>query len=314
MASPIGTDDIVPGEGSKENEQRFEIPPGACDCHVHVFDPERFPYSPTRTYTPGPASLDDLLAFEGRIGMSRCVLVQPSVYGTDNSCLVAALNRLGDQARGVAVIDLERTSDRELDGLGAAGVCSVRINLKTQGETDPAAAARVLAATSRRLAGYGWSIQVYTELSILAALKDDIARLPVPLVVDHFGGARGAGGTGQPGLADLIQLLESGNVYLKLSAPYRSSSHEPGYEDMTPIARALIDAAPERLVWASDWPHTGGGLAEAGHRLHRSVADIEPFRQVDVPRLLSLLADWSDDVRTWRRILVDNPAGLYGFS
>lgn len=293
---------------------RFAIPPGACDCHVHVFDPERLPYSPTRTYTPGPASLDDLLAFEGRIGMSRCVIVQPSVYGTDNGCLLAALKRLDDRARGVAVIDPERTPDRELDALGEAGVRSVRINLKTQGETDPAAAARALAATSRRVAGRGWSIQVYTGLSILAALKDDIVRLPVPLVVDHFGGARGEGGAGQPGFADLIQLLQSANVYLKLSAPYRSSSREPSYEDMTGIARALIDAAPARLVWASDWPHTGGGLAESRDRSDRGVADIEPFRQVDVPRLLASLADWSGDATTWRRILVDNPAALYGFS
>lgn len=314
MASALGTDDAVPGEGLKGAGPSFGVPPGACDCHVHVFVPERFPYAAKRTYTPGPASLDDLLAFEARIGMSRCGLVQPSVYGADNSCLVSALSHLGDKARGVAVIDPERTSDRELDALGRAGVRSVRINLKTQGETDPAVAARIIAATSRRVAGHGWSIQVYTGLNVLAALKDDIVRLPAPLVIDHFGGARGEGGIGQPGFADLIRLLKSGNVYLKLSAPYRSSSRAPGYEDMTAIARALIDAAPERLVWASDWPHTGGSRTASDDRSERGVADIEPFRSADVPSLLSLLVDWSGDATTWRRILVDNPAALYGFA
>jgi 2-pyrone-4,6-dicarboxylate lactonase len=120
-----------------QTEPRFDIPPGACDCHVHIFDPERFPYSPRRSYTPGPASVDDLLTFESRIGMSRFVLVQPSPYGSDNACLSAALNRLANKARGVAVIDPDRTPDSELDALGQAGVRSVRVNLEAHGNRDP---------------------------------------------------------------------------------------------------------------------------------------------------------------------------------
>lgn len=314
MASPIGTGDTLPGEGSKGAGPRFEVPPGACDCHVHVFAPDRFPYAAKRTYTPGPASVDDLLAFAGRIGMSRCVVVQPSVYGVDHACLLESLRVLGGRARGVAVIDPERTSDQELDRLDEAGVRSVRLNLATEGATDPAAAARTLAATSRRIVGRGWSIQVYAGLDLLAALKDSLARLPVPLVLDHFAGASGEGGCGQAGFAELIDLLASGKVYVKLSAPYRSSRRGPGYEDMEGIARAFITAAPERMVWASDWPHTGGGATESNDRRDRGLAATEPFRQVDVPSLLSLLADWSGDAMTWRRILVDNPAALYGFS
>ena len=242
------------------------------------------------------------------------MVVQPSVYGTDNGCLLAALRRLGEQARGVAVIDAERTPERELDDLSAAGVRSVRINLHTQGERDPAAAARVLAATAGRVAPRGWSIQVYAGPEMIAALQDEILRLPAPLVIDHFGGASAATGTGQAGLAALLQLLRSGRVYLKLSAPYRSSQRAPGYDDLADIARAFIAAAPERLVWASDWPHTGGGATSTRRPPDPDSDGIEPFRQVDVPLVLSALADCCRDLGTWRRILVDNPAILYDFS
>ena len=200
---------------------RFDVPSGACDCHVHIFDPEHFPYSPERSYTPGTASVDDLLAFESRIGMSRFVLVQPSPYGSDNACLLAALKHLGDKARGVAVIDPDRTPDSELDALAQAGVRSVRVNLEAHGNRDPRAAERALDAVSRRIAGRGWSIQVFASLPVVAELKDEVLRLPVPLVVDHFGGARAEAGTDQPGFATLIEMLKSGKVYLKLSAPYR---------------------------------------------------------------------------------------------
>jgi predicted TIM-barrel fold metal-dependent hydrolase len=289
------------------------MPPGACDCHVHVFAPERFPYAPRRAYTPGPASVDDLLAFESGIGISRCVVVQPSVYGADNGALLAALRRLGDRARGVAVIDPERTTDDELDALGQAGVRSVRVNLESRGERDPRKAERELQAAADRVGSRGWSIQVFAGLPLLAELKEALLRLPVPIVADHFGGARGEGGTDQPGFAALLDMLGSGMLYVKLSAPYRSSRREPGYEDMAGIARALIAAGPERALWASDWPHTGGGATGSGDRRDRNPFDIEPFRAVDVPNVLSLLSQWAGDETTWRRILVDNPARLYGF-
>lgn len=298
---------------SEHAKPRFEIPPGATDCHVHIFAPDQFPYSPKRSYTPGTASVDDLLAFEAPLGMSRYVLVQPSPYGADNTCLLAALNRLGSKARGVAVIDPDRTPDSELDTLARAGVRAIRVNLEAAGDRDPTSAARALAGASRRVAGRGWSIQVYTGLKVLAALKEYIAAMPVPLIADHFGGARGEGGTRQPGFAELIELVKSGKVYIKLSAPYRSSRREPDYEDMADIARAFITTAPERMIWASDWPHTGGGATSSNDRRDRSLSDVEPFRHVDEPHILSLLADWSGDAETWHRILVENPARLYGF-
>ena len=290
------------------------MPPGACDCHVHVFDPDRFPYAPSGATRRGLLRSTTFLPSESRIGISRYVVVQPSVYGIDNACLVAALHRLGDRARGVAVIDPERTLDSELDALHRAGVRSVRVNLETQGERDPAAAGSALEAAARRIAGRGWSVQVFAGLPLLAGLADRIASLPVPLVADHFGGARGEGGAQQPGLAPLIELLKSGKAYVKLSAPYRSSRREPGYDDLAEIARAFITAAPQQLVWASDWPHTGGGRTGASDRSGRSLSEIEPFRKIDVQRTLALLAEWSGDPQTWRRILVDNPTRLYGFA
>lgn len=295
-------------------QPRFQVPPGACDCHVHVFDPQRFPFTPKRSYTPGPASLENLLAFQNRIGMSRVVLVQPSVYGADNACLLSALGRLGEKARGVAVIDPASTSDAELDALARAGVRSVRVNFEAAGDRDPASAARALAAVSQRIAGRGWSIQVYARLQVIAELQDTITHLPVPLVADHFGGARGNGGTGQPGFATLLGLVKSEKVFVKLSAPYRASGRAPDYEDVSPIARALIAAAPGQMIWASDWPHTGGGATGSNDRKEWTLADIEPFRTVDVLYVLGLLADWTGDDASWRRILVDNPARLYGFA
>jgi predicted TIM-barrel fold metal-dependent hydrolase len=289
------------------------LPPGACDCHVHVFAPDRFPYWPGRSYTPGPALLDELLAFEAGLGIERVVLVQPSVYGVDNGCLVEALDQLGESARGVAVTDPDRITDAELDRLHEAGVRSVRVNLESRGERDVGTAARALAAASQRVAGRGWSLQVYTGLPVIAGLWDQIASLPSPVVLDHFGGARAERGLDQPGFAELLGLLATGRIYVKLSAPYRASTLEPDYADLAPLAKALIRTAPERMLWASDWPHTGGGATGSDARKERSLEEIEPFRDVDAGRALSLFTEWTSDPAAWRQILVANPARLYGF-
>jgi 2-pyrone-4,6-dicarboxylate lactonase len=309
MAAPVQGEGAMP-EGTKP---RFDMPPGACDCHVHTFAPELFPFSPKRSYTPGAASVDDLVAFQSLVGMQRCVLVQPSSYGADNACLLDSLMRLGNRARGVAVIDAELTSNAELDALSAAGVRSVRVNLEAQGDRDPRSAERALESVSRRVGPRNWSIQIYASLTVIAELKELVLRLPVPLVLDHFGDVRGEGGVDQPGFSTLVEMLKSGRVYVKLSAPYRSSKRPPDYQDLAPIARALIAAAPESMIWASDWPHTGGGATGSNDRQGRTLAEIEPFRKVDVPHVLSRLADWSPDHETWRRILVENPARLYSF-
>jgi predicted TIM-barrel fold metal-dependent hydrolase len=285
----------------------FELPPGACDCHTHVFgDPRSFPFAARRTYTPPEASDTELSALLDALHVERVVIVQPSVYGTDNRCTIEGMRRLGNRARGVAVID-EHTGESELDAMARVGVRGIRVNLETAGETDAGAARERLAVTARRIAPRGWHVQIYTRLSVIGALADTIAALPVPVVVDHFGSARGELGPAQPGFDALLALVRGGNVYVKLSGSYRCSARAPGFPDMAPLARALIEAGPDRMVWGSDWPHPAHGPAG------RPVEDVTPFYAIDDGAILNQLPLWARDPGLRRKILVDNPARLYGF-
>jgi len=286
----------------------FAVPPGACDCHTHVFlDPARYPFAPGRAYTPPPATVEQLLDLQARLQMDRVVIVQPSVYGVDNAATLEGIRRIGlDRARGVAVIGDEAT-ETELDRLATAGIRGVRVNLALMGEQDAARAARLLRNTAARVAASGWHIQIYTQLAMIAALETSIADLPVPVVLDHFGSAQGAGGPSQLGFESLLALVRSGNAYVKLSAAYRSSTRAPDYPDMAPVARALIAANPDRMLWGSDWPHP-----DATRVTGRGPADVAPALPIDDGRVLNQLASWADET-TRRLILVDNPARLYGF-
>jgi predicted TIM-barrel fold metal-dependent hydrolase len=288
----------------------FEFPAGACDSHVHVFGPfDRFPLWAGRRYTPGPASVENLLALQRALRLSRVVVVQASPQGTDNACLVDALQRLpdgGSQARGVAVVD-EKTTDAELKAMHRAGVRGVRVNLESQGEHDPAAAGRQLREAAARAAPLGWHVQTYTTLPVLASVADTIRALSVPLVIDHFGRPAAARGPAEPGFDVLLSLVGSGRVYVKLSAGYRISDH-PDWADVAPIARALVDANPDRIVWGTDWPHPGAGQGGV-----RTADVVEPFFPIDDGRALNRLREWIADPLRLRRILVDNPARLYDF-
>ena len=282
----------------------FEVPPNACDCHVHVFGPaDKFPYSSKRLYTPGDASIGGLLALHRALHIDRVVIVHPSPYGTDNSCTLDAVRRLGPRARGVAVID-DTTSARMLADMHAAGIRGVRVNLESYGESDPAVAGRQLQQAAARVAPLGWHVQTYTNLAILAALHHTILALPTTLVVDHFGRPQAARGSAQPGFAQLLALLRSGKVYVKISAPYRISL-APHYPDAAPLARAMIAANPDRVVWGTDWPHPGAAK--------RDPAVIEPFRPEDDGEALNRLDEWTKSRTELQKILVDNPARLYQF-
>jgi predicted TIM-barrel fold metal-dependent hydrolase len=286
----------------------FAVPRGACDCHTHVFGPPaQFPFAAARTYTPGEASLEDLLALQSDLHLERVVIVHPSVYGTDNACTADALRRLDGRGRGVAVI-ADDIAAAELDVLHRAGVRGIRLNLATAGVHDPDIARRRHAAAAARVAPLNWHVQIYTTLAVISALQTELASAPVPLVIDHFGGASAAAGPTQPGFAALLALVAAGKTYVKLSAPYRSSSQRPGYADVAALAAPLIAANPERMLWGSDWPHPGGG-----HGRGQSLDEIEPFFPEDDGRTLDLLAEWAPDPALRRRILVDNPARLYDF-
>lgn len=286
----------------------FDMPRKACDCHVHVFGPNaRYPFWPGRTYTPGEASIEELTALHRALNIERVVIVHPSPYGADNSVTVDALRVLGDNARGVAVID-EATSDACLRDMHEAGVRGVRVNLETAGQSDPAAATRALEWVAHRVKALGWHVQTYTTLPVIAALYDAIAALPVTLVIDHFGRPEAALGPDQPGLEKIYALLKSGKVYVKISGAYRMSN-APDFVDAAPIARAMIAANPDRIVWGSDWPHPGGGKGHAA----RELDSIEPFHAVDDGAALNRLNGWCENRGELEKILVANPARLYDF-
>jgi predicted TIM-barrel fold metal-dependent hydrolase len=282
----------------------FDVPRGACDCHVHIFDPARFPYDAARRYTPPPASIAHLRSLQAALHFDRVVVVTPSVYGTDNACTVNAVRALGARARAVAAID-KSFSAAALDALAAAGVRGVRVNLETTGESDPAAARRLLRETAEQLAGRDWHVQFFTRLSVVAALKDELAGLPFPVVFDHFGGAKAALGIGQAGFADLVALVKAGHAYVKISGAYLVSDQAPDFSDTVALARALIKANPERVLWGSNWPHPGRGVTATA---------LAPPRANDDGRVLNLLAKWVPEPALRQKILVDNPARLYGFA
>ncbi len=288
----------------------FRPPPGSCDCHVHVIpDPAKFPFSDRRTYTPPVATAQDLLALQHALHLDHVVIVTPSVYGTDNSATLDGMKQLGSRrARGVAVIG-ENTTPAEMDALVKAGIRGIRINLETTGVTDPEASAKQLDAIVAKIGGRPWHLQMYARLSVIAPLQAKFASLPMPVVFDHFAGADAALGPQQPGFDALLQLVKSGKAYVKLSGAYRASTAKPLYADVAPLARALIAANRQRLVWGSDWPHPDSVQVEG-----RKNTDIAPAQDVDDGKLLSLVGEWAPDAATRHAILVDNPRRLYGFA
>ena len=194
------------------------VPDGAIDCHCHVFDPARFPYDPARSYTPGTATAGELRAVHARLGISRVVLVQPSVFGTDNRCLLDGLATVAD-AQGIAVIDPAAVTDEELRTLGAAGVVGVRVNLGAAAAGQEGAAREAVARTLARVTPLGLLVQLYVDLPLVAALADVITASPVPVVLDHLGGARADHGMDHPDLDVLLTLLAAGKVVLSGLAP-----------------------------------------------------------------------------------------------
>jgi predicted TIM-barrel fold metal-dependent hydrolase len=282
---------------------------GATDCHVHVFGPyDRFPLAGDRPYTPPEASLDELRAMHAALGIERAVIVAASPYGTDNGALLAAVRALGEAGRGVVALD--PNGEVDLETLHAAGIRGVRVNLASVGASDPEAAEAALLQTAERVAPLRWHVDLHAGLEVLAALRDAIAAAPAPIVIDHAGYADPARGPDQPGFAALCDLAASGRAYVKLSAPERLPGGDPDHPGVAALARALLDAAPERMLWASDWPHTGGGPHGGGAR---DATEVEPFRAVDDARGLERLRASTRDEDELRRVLVDNPARLYGF-
>jgi predicted TIM-barrel fold metal-dependent hydrolase len=286
----------------------FEVPAGSCDTHTHIFgDPSRFPLFAGRNYTPEVALPEEMAALHRALHVQRVVIVTPSVYGTDNSATLFGMKARGADARGIAVID-ERTPESELDAMDHAGVRGVRLNLSTEGVSDPAIGRRRFQAAVERLKRRHWHVQMFTDLAMIAAIKDLVAASPVPAVFDHFGGARAELGPQQPGFPELLDLVRSGKAYVKISGVYRSSNLAPDYADAVPLAKALIAANPDRILWGTDWPHPHSSPLPS-----RKTTDVTPLLDMDDGRLMNLLAVWTPDDATRSKILVTNPARLYAF-
>jgi len=281
------------------NRPSRTLPALACDSHMHIFD-RRFAPSPHWPRTPPDAPVAAYRQLQQRLGTSRTVVVTPSTYGTDNACTLDALDQLGDSARGVAVVDAE-ASDRQLAELAARCVRGLRVNFvspQSWGTTTPEMLSTLANKVARHTDCAGWHLQVFAQPEQIVALAPRLQALPVPLVIDHMGRIDPAEGPCGAAYRVLRELLDAGNTWVKLSGAYmRSTVHGPGYADTLPLGRALVQAAPERLVWGSDWPHT-----------------TEPPGTVNDADLVDLLQAWAGSDAVMDRILVDNPARLYGFA
>ncbi|TWD85643.1 putative TIM-barrel fold metal-dependent hydrolase [Variovorax beijingensis] len=277
-----------------QGRTQVRVPAGACDCHVHVYD-GRVPAVPGARLMPPDASVADYRQLQQRTGTERVVFVTPSTYGTDNRPMCQALAGYGEGSRGVAVID-EFAGDAELQMLHAAGVRGIRLNLSLGVANSP----RQLEALAARAAPYGWHLQLLAAPDALAALESRLLQLPVHLVFDHLGRIPPSLARRHPAHRLIHRLLDAGRAWVKLSGGYIvSEAGPPAYADVAPLARGYLQAAPERVVWGSDWPHAS---ATAGH---------QPLP--DDAQQMELLAQWAGDAAALRRVLVDNPAVLYGF-
>jgi predicted TIM-barrel fold metal-dependent hydrolase len=285
----------------------FDVPKGACDCHTHIFgDPKKFPWAAGRVYTPEQASIAEMRSLHKALHTDRVVIVNPSVYGTNDSCTLDAIKKLGPGARGIATID-DKISNADLEEMHKGGIRGIRINLETAGQFDPALAQQRLAKAIERAKNLpAWHVELYTRLSVIEAIKDQVASSPVPISFDHFGGAQAELGLHQPGFDTLLGLVKSGKAYVKISAPYRSSKQSPNFPNLAPLAQALIAANPQRINWGTDWPHPAQVPG-------KPVDEITPLYQIDDGRDLNLVAQWAPDAATRKTILVDNPARLYGY-
>jgi len=272
----------------------FRMPAGAVDAHCHVFGPEaRFPYAPERKYTPCDATKEQLFALRDFLGCERNVIVQATCHGTDNRALVDALVHSKGRARGVASVGRDVT-DAELKAMHAAGVRATRFNfVRRLVDFTPR---EVLADIARRIAPLGWHVVVYFEAQDLPELRDFFTSLPTIVVVDHMGRPDVSKPVDSPEFANFIQLMrEHGNIWSKVSCPERlSKSGPPGYDDVVPFARRLVEQFPERVLWGTDWPHPN---------LKTHMPD--DGKLVDyVPRIAATPV-------LQRKLLVDNPMRLY---
>lgn len=272
------------------------MPPRACDTHAHICGPiARHPYSERRVYTPPDAPLGAYRRMLDALGVERAVLVQPSVYGTDNTVMLDAMAELGPtRCRAVAVVD-DEIADSELDRLHGAGVRGVRVNVVDVAEGKGVLPMTALARLAKRVQPYGWHVEFLMHADEFPDLDRQFADFPVDIVLGHLGYMETDKGIGQPGYQAMLRLMKRGKCWVKLTGPYRISTQPLPHGDTVSYARTLLAAAPERVLWGTDWPHV---MVKTPMPNDADLAD--------------LLLDWvPEDLR--EQVLVTNPATLYGF-
>jgi len=269
----------------------FELPPGSWDTHVHVFGPaHRYPHVANPRYTLPDGTAAQYRQLMAVLAIERFVLVQPSFYGTDNSCLSDTLASCRESARGVAMLEPE-APETELRRLHEVGVRAIRLDLFKRADDPLQATCDYIASMARKAQPFGWHLQFYAPGRLVLELLDHLAKLPVDFVIDHMGYLLERRGGADDDLARLLRLLEGGRCYLKLSGSYRIAEHGSD-EWIDRVARAIVERAPARALWGSDWPHIS-------------------FSDVDTGEITSRLAEWAPSVRERQMILVDNPRRLF---
>ena len=275
----------------------FAVPARAADCHAHVFGPSsRYPYQANRSYTPPDASTGQLRAMHKTLGVERLVVAAASVHGTDNTIVLDAIATDPKNLRGIATVGAD-ISDKELARLKKGGIRGIRVNLVDKGG-NPFGSLDTLGEIARRIRDLGFHIELLVHVENFPELRALAKNVCVPMSVGHIGYTKAAaGGLAHPGYQNFLALLRDGHFWVKLTGPSRISALErPPYSDIAAMAQAAIAAAPDRVVWGSDWPH---------------VMQVKPMPNDG--DLLDALAEWVPDAEQRRRILVDNPAQLYGF-
>jgi predicted TIM-barrel fold metal-dependent hydrolase len=277
---------------------RLKLPPNACDCHAHIMGPAaRFAYAPERVYTPPDCLLPDYERMLDALGVARAVLVQPSVYGTDNTVLLEALGQQRHRMRGVAVVAPD-VSDVELALLVGSGVRGVRVNLVDVKERKPGTLPmQTLEELAQRIAPLDWHMELLVHVDEFPDFDRLFGDFPVEIVLGHLGYLNIGQGPQAPGFRALLRLMKAGKAWVKLTGPYRITREPLPYRETIPLARALLEANPERVVWGTDWPHVmlKGTMPNDGD-------------------LADLLSEWIPDAGLREQVLVRNPERLYGFA
>ncbi|EJM22311.1 putative TIM-barrel fold metal-dependent hydrolase [Pseudomonas sp. GM21] len=271
---------------------RLRVPAQACDCHHHIYD-RAFPYYDDRNLPT--ASVEDYRRIQKRLGLTRSVVIQPSSYATDNRCLLAALAKLGPQSRGIAVVD-DKVEMAELRRLHEQGVRGIRFNLGVGSATS----VDMIEPLSKMIADLGWHIEIHTRPDELIQMEALLSQLPVQVVFDHFGRIPLPAGNDHPVFKMIARLIDKDRAWVKVSGAYQDSVlGGPDYDDVKDLARAMIALAPERVVWGTDWPHPS--------------LQSKKKPMPDDASMFDLLQVWAQNDVMIDKILVQNPARLYGF-